>query len=366
MLRDDIALSLLRLPPDLIIHLLEVYPSASAILSATKEELMDEGGVFERLADRIASCPTYAAADRELEFIDRWGIRATAFSDDNYPTLLRETPDAPSLIYTKGDFDFNNERNRFLGVVGTRKMSAAGEAVTRKVIGELAELSSDTVIVSGLAYGIDGVAHRAALDNGLRTVAVVAHGLDTIYPSQHRDLAKRIIENGGAIVTEYPSGTAPLPPHFLARNRIVAGICEALFVAESPNKGGSLVTADIADSYGRELFAAPGRATDKSFEGCIGLIRSNKANLCTCGDDIARLMRWNNDNPATERKLPFLSLTEHEQALYDAFESGEEIDKESLIERSGLSVADASKALTMMQLHGVIKAVKGMMYIKLK
>lgn len=365
MIRDDIALSLLHLPPATLAHLWDYYPSATEILAASRDDLTERAGLAPRIADKIVSCSAYEAADRQLEFAERWGIRVIPFTGDDYPALLRDTPDAPSLIYVKGDFDFTAHGNRYVGVVGTRRMSAAGEAVTRKVVEELAAMSGKTVIVSGLAYGIDGVAHRAALENGLVTVAVVAHGLDTIYPSQHRDLARRIIEEHGAIVTEYPSGTAPLPPNFLARNRIVAGMSEALFVAESPAKGGSLVTADIADSYHREVFAAPGRATDQSFEGCISLIRSDKANLCVCGGDIASVMGWHDDRTAV-KELPFLSLTPQEQALYDAFDSGEEIDKESLVERSGLSVAEASKALTMMQLHGIIKAIKGMMYIKLR
>lgn len=366
MIRDDIALSLLRLPPATLMHLWDYYPSAAEILAASRDDLTERAGLTPHTADRIVSCSTYEEADRQLEFTERWGIRVIPFASDDYPALMRDTPDAPSLIYVKGDIDFVAPDTRYVGVVGTRRMSAAGEAVTRKVVGELAAMSDKTVIISGLAYGIDGIAHRAALENGLRTVAVVAHGLDTIYPAQHRDLARRIIEEHGAIVTEYPSGTAPLPPHFLARNRIVAGMSEALLVAESPAKGGSLVTADIADGYHREVFAAPGRATDRSFEGCISLIRSDKANICTCGDDIASVMGWHDGRSAAVKELPFLSLTPQEQALYDAFESGEEIDKESLVERSGLSVAEASKALTMMQLHGVIKAVKGMMYIKLR
>ena len=367
MIRDDIALSLLRLPPATVVHLWEFYGSAAELLSASRDDLIGRAGLSPRIADKIVSCSTYEAADRQIEFIERWGIRARPFSSDDYPALLRNAPDAPSLIYVKGDFDFTAHGNRYVGIVGTRRMSAAGEAVTRKVVGELAAISDKTVIISGLAYGIDGIAHRAALDSGLRTVAVVAHGLDTIYPAQHRDLARRIIEMHGAIVTEYPSGIAPLPANFLARNRIVAGMSEALLVAETPAKGGSLITADMADSYHREVFAAPGRATDPSFEGCISLIRSDKANICTCADDIAAVMGWSKDlNAPVGKELPFLSLTPQEQALYDAFDSGEEIDKESLVERSGLSVAEASKALTMMQLHGVIKAVKGMMYIKLK
>ncbi len=366
MIRDDIALSLLRLPPAVTIRLWEHYSSASELLAASRDDLMTRAGLTAAIAERIASCATHSAADSEMEFVRRWGIATLSYNADDYPPSLRHAPDAPSLLYVKGDFDFTDRRHRYVGVVGTRRMTPAGEAVVRRVIEELAAISKDIVIVSGLAYGIDGIAHRAALDNGLVTVAVVAHGLDTLYPAQHRDLARRMIETGGAIVTEYPSGTSPLPPYFLARNRIVAGLCEALFVGESPAKGGSLVTADIADSYGREIFAAPGRATDPSFEGCISLIRSNKANICTSGHDIASVMGWSLPDAPSERRLPFLSLTEHEQALYDAFGGDDLIDKESLVERSGLSVADASEALTMMQIHGIIKATKGMMYTRLR
>ncbi|MDE6183348.1 MAG: DNA-protecting protein DprA, partial [Rikenellaceae bacterium] len=223
MTRDDIALSLLRLPPAVTVRLWDHYASASELLTASRDDLMTRAGLPAALADRIASCATYSAADSEMEFVRRWGITTLSYNADDYPPLLRQTPDAPSLLYVKGDFDFTDRRHLYAGVVGTRRMTPAGEAVVRRVIEELAAISKEVVIVSGLAYGIDGVAHRAALEHGLATVAVVAHGLDTLYPAQHRDLARRIIERGGALVTEYPSGTSPLPPYFLARNRIVAG-----------------------------------------------------------------------------------------------------------------------------------------------
>lgn len=365
MLKDDIALSMLGLAPDTLLHLFDYYGSSSEILAATVEDLVRRAELSPKVAARIVGSANYQRACQELDFIEKYKIRPLTLNSEDYPSNLQGLYDAPALLYVKGEIDFNVSPLKWVAFVGTRKMSPSGEVATQKLIAQLSETYPDTVIVSGLAYGIDGTAHRAAIKHGLKTVAVVAHGLDTLYPAQHRELAKTIISTGGAIVTEYPSGTFPGKQNFLARNRIVAGLSAATVVIESPGKGGSLVTADIADSYGREVMAVPGRITDPSFVGCNQLIKSNKANMVESAADIAYLMKWGEPTTAPANVLRFrAALTPDEQTVFDSFSTGEELSREAIIERCNLPAQVVMRCLTCMQINGTIKTVKGMMYIK--
>lgn len=365
MLKDDIALSMLGLAPDTLLHLFDYYGSSTDILAATLDDLTQRADLSPRVAARIVSSHNYERANQELDFITKYKIRAISVNCEDYPSNLQGLFDAPALLYVKGEIDFNVSPLKWVAFVGTRKMSPAGEVAAQKLIAQLSETHPDATIVSGLAYGIDGIAHRAAIKHGLKTVAVVAHGLDTLYPAQHRELAKSIISTGGAIVTEYPSGTFPAKPNFLARNRIVAGLSAATVVVESPGKGGSLVTADIADSYAREVMAVPGRITDPSFSGCNQLIKSNKANMIESAADIAYLMKWGEPTSLLANQLRFrAALTADEQAVFDSLSSGEEVSREAIIERCQLPAQVVMRCLTCMQINGTIKTVKGMMYIK--
>ena len=363
---DEVALSFVPLQPNVVLHLLECFGSARAILHATKDELTVEAGLKEQVAERIADSRTRERAEQELAFAEKYGIRIIPYGSAEYPRNLEYCPDAPGLLYVKGDIDFNRDRYKWVAVVGTRKMTSSGIAACEKMITQIAEHHPDCVIVSGLAYGIDSVAHRAAMENGLKTVAVVAHGLDTLYPARHRELAKEIVRRGGAIVTEYPSKTIMNRAYFLARNRIMAGISVGTVVVESPKKGGALVTADIADSYGREVFAFPGRMTDRTFEGCNLLIKSNKANLLDDITDLEYILKWKRENAGVRKEFN-LSLTEQEQLIYDCFgEKGMEISREEIIERTALPPSEVMALLTGLEINGIIKSVKGRMYIKLR
>lgn len=229
-------------------------------------------------------------ARAELEFISRHSVRTLFLLDEDYPPLLREIPDAPVILYVLGELDTASVP--VFSLVGTRRCTSYGVGFCKHFVSEMAAYYPDAVVVSGLAFGIDAAAHVAALESHLTTVAVVAHGLDMIYPAAHRDLARRILDSGGAIITEYPTGTRPLQGRFLERNRIVAGLSELTVVAESEVKGGAMSTANLAFSYSREVVALPGRYNDEKSSGCNVLIERSKAHIYISVPEIVRLMGW--------------------------------------------------------------------------
>lgn len=229
-------------------------------------------------------------ARRELDFIARHSVRPLFLLDGDYPFLLREIPDAPVVIYVLGEADLN--AHPVFSLVGTRRCTSYGTGFCQSFISDIAAYLPSAVVVSGLAYGIDAAAHTAALDKGLTTVAVLAHGLDMIYPAAHRDMARRIIASGGALVSEYPVGARPYQGRFLERNRIVAGLAELTVIAESEVKGGAMSTANLAFSYSREVIALPGRVSDATSAGCNTLIARQKAHIFTSVANVMDLMGW--------------------------------------------------------------------------
>ena len=242
------------------------------------------------LFDRYYRDKALFDARAEMAFMNQHHIRAIFMGDDDYPARMADVADAPVAIYVLGDCDLNE--GHLMSVVGTRRCTAYGVDFCKKFVAEMAGYFSDLNVVSGLAYGIDAAAHTAALDAGVRTVAVVAHGLSTIYPAAHRDLAKRIVKGGGAIVSEYPHTATAFRGHFLQRNRIVAAMCDATVVVESEIKGGAMSTANHAFNYNREVFALPGRVNDVMSAGCNHIIRRHKASLLTCAADLIEATGW--------------------------------------------------------------------------
>lgn len=229
-------------------------------------------------------------ARKEEALIERHNIGVMSMLDASYPVRLREAPDAPSLLYRLGTADLDSRH--VVSIVGTRRPTAYGVDFCNKLVADLAVYFPDLLVVSGLAFGIDAVAHTAALQNNVSTVGVVAHGLDMIYPAAHRDLARTILQKGGSIVTEYPFGEKPFRQRFLERNRIVAALSDVIVVVESDLKGGAMSTANLAFSYCREVMALPGRISDKLSSGCNHLIRKEKAHLITCAADLIELTGW--------------------------------------------------------------------------
>ena len=301
-------------------HMREIYD----VYASAEEAFADLGRQYPPLSQALASGKNAAMeqAKRELDFCERHAIRILPLNDPDFPFLLRNCPDTPTLLYQKGNANLN--RQHIVSVVGTRHVTEYGRLMCSEFCAELKRLVPDVLIVSGLAYGVDIVAHRAAVDCGADTIGVLAHGLDRIYPSMHRDTARQMIERGGALLTEYPTGTNPDKGNFVRRNRIVAGMAHATVVVESAKKGGALITARLALDYNREVAAFPGRATDEYSVGCNNLIRNNGAALITSAEDFAKLMEWETEQPkAVIRPSLFPELSEEEQAVCALLGNGE-------------------------------------------
>lgn len=302
-------------------------------------------------------------ARKEMEFVEKHRIRVHYLGDSSYPMLLREIPDAPVVLYQLGETDLDAEH--VVNIVGTRKNTASAVSFCESFIKNLAEYFPDIVIVSGLAYGVDSLAHKGALENGLPTVGVVAHGLDTIYPAAHRDLAKRIVKNGGSILTEYPSGTTPFQKRFLERNRIVAGLSELTLVVESPIKGGAMSTANMAFSYSREVGAVPGRVSDPMSEGCNLLIRKQKASLVTSVADVIELMSWAPAGVAVKPKQRnlFPELQDDAREIYEILKfAAQPMSIDGLYQKTRIHIPSLTATLTEMEFDGIIIRLPGNRY----
>lgn len=303
-------------------------------------------------------------ACQELEFTDIHNIRVLSWYDDDYPVRLRQIPDAPVVLYVLGGFDLNCEH--MLSVVGTRRCTAYGQTYCQSLIGELKDSIPDTCIVSGLAYGIDSAAHSAALESGMSTVAVVAHGLHMIYPAGHRDLASRIIRSGGAIISEYPHGSAPYRGRFIERNRIVAALSDATLVVESEIKGGAMSTANLALNYNREVFALPGRISDTASSGCNHLIRSDRAVMAGSLSEMIAHMGWSPIETAVRQKerTLFPELEGDEKLIYDALRyQSRAITTDELHQLTSLPMPRLMPMLSELEFDGVIARQPGNKYI---
>lgn len=360
MLLDDLALVMANINPRELLYLVGKAGGAKELISLSREELR-ETGLAMSVVERVKSREIYAKAAEEMVFMEKYGVRPLVFGTPEYPALLAECEDAPYMLFVKGGIDFN--RGKWLSVVGTRNATPHGTAMTCGLIKEFAQGYKDGVVVSGLAYGIDSIAHRAALDNKIKTAAVLAHGLKMIYPSENRSLAAKIINEGGALVTEFTSAVTPLRHTFLQRNRIVAGLCGAAVVIESPVKGGSMATAANADSYNREVFAVPGRSTDENSKGTNNLIKNCKASMVTSFSDIETAMGWTSGKPKGELDLFAPPLSGYDLKIYEMLSDGEK-NLDEIIDKSGLSAAVVSGIVSRLEIFGYVKALRGRMYIR--
>lgn len=301
------------------------------------------------------------AAD-ELEFCRRHSIRPLALGTADYPRRLAECPDAPAVVYYRGTADL--DARHIVAVVGTRRITPYGKAHCERCCAELAEALPDTLIVSGLAYGVDIHAHRAALDNRLDTVGVLAHGLDTLYPSSHRDTARDMLLHGG-LLTEYVAGVRPFAGNFVRRNRIVAGLADVTLVVESAEKGGALITAHLAADYNRTVCALPGRTDDEYSRGCLHLVRDHRAELVTGADDLMRLMNWETKQDAQPVQLELFDGETPEQsalvkALRTAGSEGETAERLCII--TNLPLAQVNATLFDLQMAAAVTLLAGGRY----
>lgn len=298
-------------------------------------------------------------AEAELKYIQENNIGYTYFLANDYPKNLHNCIDSPILMFKDGNINFNN--HKIISIVGTRNMSSYGRDFITKLIDDLTEYNP--IIVSGFAYGVDICAHKRAVKNNLQTVAVLAHGFETIYPKVHKKYIHQINENGG-FLTEFWSEEQPLRENFLKRNRIVAGISKATIIVESAAKGGSLVTADIANSYNRDVFALPGRATDIYSKGCNNLIKNNKAELLTSANDVVRLLNWDiKEKPKKViQKQLFLELNSNEQKVYDyLLKEGKQL-LDIIALDCGIPLFQLSSILLQMEMKGILKPLPGKLF----
>lgn len=315
-------------------------------------------GIGDVHAKEVYYFNDFDALRKEIEFIEQHHIKTYFFTDKAYPYRLKQVHNAPVLLFQKGDTSLNEVR--MLAIIGTRKASQHGKELTQQIVAELQAFQP--TIVSGLAYGIDACAHKAAIDNNLSTISVFGHGLDRVYPSQNTNLAHKIIEHQGSWLTEFISGTIPDRENFPKRNRIVAGMVDAVLVVESPESGGSMITAQLAFDNDREVMAIPGRPSDSNSVGCHALIKSNKAQLVTSVEDIAKALNWDlQTKKSPQIELP-ISLGPQEQTIFDALKLYGMLDMDRLISRTQLSPSILAYKLLEMEMNHVVRCLPGKQY----
>ncbi|MDF2192239.1 DNA-processing protein DprA [Paraflavitalea sp. CAU 1676] len=339
--------------------LAEQFGSATAIFKASTAQLERVEGIGPMRAAAIRSFDAFHELEKEMRFIEKFNIRPLFLTDPQYPQRLLNCCDAPTLLYYKGEADLNS--SRILSIIGTRSNTEYGKYLTENLVKELAPY--EVLIISGLAFGIDALAHKAALKNQLPTVGVLAHGLDTLYPSQHKQLAREMVAEGGGLLTEFMSETKPDKHNFPARNRIVAGMSDAIIVVETGVKGGSMITAELANSYNKDVFAFPGKTTDPKSAGANELIRSNKAMLITEAQQLINIMGWaNHPKKAPVQQQLYITLNPAEQQLANLLSQKEMVHIDELNLRSGLSSSTIAAALLNLELQGVIQNLPGKRY----
>jgi DNA processing protein len=310
-------------------------------------------------AKSIKEFNDFHLAEKELEFIEKYNIKTFFLTDKDYPKRLLNCYDSPTLLFYKGTADLN--ASKIVAIVGTRTNTEYGKQFTEKLVKDLSE--QNITIISGLAFGIDAMAHKAAIKNNLPTVGVVGHGLDKIYPSDHAGLAKEMIKNGGGILSEFFSGTKPDKHNFPLRNRIVAGISDATVLVETNIKGGSMITGNLANAYNRDVFAVPGRTTDTKSSGCNHLIKYNKAILLTDAEEILEVMGWKERKTKTKKqKELFIELSQEEKQVVQLLQEKEMVSIDEINLGSGLSSSTIAAAILNLELQNVIASLPGKMY----
>jgi len=304
-------------------------------------------------------------AEEELAFAQAGHIQCIGYNDEAYPARLRECPDAPILLYYRGNASLNSQH--IISMVGTRQITPYGKDLCHTFVKELKQFCPDVLVVSGLAYGVDIHCHRAALEQNMDTVGVLAHGFDQIYPRFHRDTAVQMVLQGG-LLTEFPSRSNADKRNFVQRNRIVAGMADATVVVESAKKGGSLITAEIAESYGRDIFAFPGRIGDTYSEGCNNLIKTNRAGLITCAEDFVKAMGWETEcdlkkqlNEGLQQEL-FPDLTDEEQRIVKALTGTDSKQINILAIDTALPIGKLTSLLFNLEMKGVVRLLSGGCY----
>lgn len=339
--------------------LIQYMGSPKEVFSNSKKKLQSIPGISEKLVAHLNFDDVKKSVDEELRYIEKNNIHVVSYYDKNYPYRLKECHDAPLLLFVKGSTNFNIEH--IVNIVGTRHATEYGKQITENIIAGLA--TYNTSIVSGLALGIDGTAHRAALQHNLPTIAVLGHGFKQLYPPQHKALAKSI-EETGTLITEYSSETIFDKSNFPKRNRIVAGMCDATIIVESAAAGGAMITAELAYGYNRDVFAVPGRVTDKYSQGPNGLLKGLKAQIISEAQDIVKAMNWDSAQRKSSTTLPlFVQVSEEEQPIVDFLRENPEAPIDVLTQSLSLSPTEAAKYLLQLEMQGILRTLPGKRYV---
>lgn len=339
--------------------LMSYFGDAQSIFTVPPKKLLKVQGIGEKTVASLNFDEALKKAEAEMRFIEKQGIEVIFYTDAKYPKRLKSCVDSPVLLYSKGNTDLNN--GRVVSIVGTRNITEYGRDLCRQLVEDLRQY--DVLIISGLALGVDVAAHKECLKNNVPTVGVVGHGLDRLYPAANRSTAYKMLENGG-LLSEYPSGTKPDRENFPQRNRIVAGMADATVVIEAGIKGGALITAEIANSYNRDVFAFPGRIDDTYSEGCNFLIRHNKAGLLTCAADLAYSLGWERaaEKPVEQFLLPF-DLSNDEQEIFNLLQQHKSpVAIDDLSIKINKPVSQIAMNLLNMEMQGYIRSLPGKTY----
>lgn len=334
---------------------------AEDIFKAKKRELEKIEGIGVFRAGCIKSFTDFSKAEEEIAFIEKYKIKPLFITHKDYPKRLLNCYDSPTLLYYKGEAGLNSEK--LIAIIGTRSHTEYGKQITEKLVEELTE--QNVVVVSGLAHGIDGIAHKAALKNNLATIGVLAHGLDQVYPTLHTGLAKEIIKSGGGLLTEFRSKTKPDKHNFPTRNRIVAGMTDATIVIETGIKGGSMITAELANNYNKDVFAFPGKVTDTKSAGCNYLVKNNKAVLLTDAQELIEMMGWEQKSPkskARSQRELFIELDDNEKIIVGILKEKDAVHIDEINFKSGLSSSSVAAAILNLELRNVVLSLPGKQY----
>ncbi|WP_346236034.1 DNA-processing protein DprA [Niabella insulamsoli] len=339
-------------------HLLEHF-EPEEIFKTSSKHLEKVEGIGSIRASGIRTFADFEAAEQEIDFLEKYNIKPLFIADDDYPKRLLHCYDAPLMLYYRGSACLNH--SRIISIVGSRAHTDYGRAITELFVEQIAQ--EDVLIVSGLAYGIDAVAHAACLKNQVQTVGVLAHGLDKIYPPHHTKMAKEMIRQGG-LLTEFRRATTPDRHHFPSRNRIVAGMSDATIVIETDIKGGSMITAELANGYNRDVFAVPGKTTDKKSAGCNYLIKNNKAILLTDADQLLETLGWKSQ---LKKKRPltkelFLHLSPEEKIIVALLQENNSLTIDEINLKSGLSSSAVAAGIINLEMQHVLRGLPGKVY----
>ncbi len=343
----------------LIKQVISYTGSAEKAFKTPKGKLMQIPGVGEVTAEAILNGKPFLEAEKELRRAEKESVELVFYMDKKYPSRLKSIPDAPSILYIKGNIDFENPKS--VAIVGTRQATPYGKAQVEKIIQELAP--HQPLIVSGLAYGIDIHAHKQAVKHNLPTIGIMGSGMDRIYPAAHRDTARKMFDLGG-LVTENCFGTKPDAHNFPQRNRIIAGLCDALLVMEAAEKGGALITAEIANTYNKDVFACPGSIGETFSAGCNNLIKSNKAHLLTSVKDVEYIMGWDAAKPPKKKASATLEGYEPDEqtVLKVMIDKKANVLIDELSWKANLPVSQLASVLLGLEFKGIVKSMPGKQY----